>query len=65
MINVEQFIALSLSSHLFTKWKFLPDKSICLDQIVTCEWLHDPENGYNDSMVWLPTKVHDCTGYFW
>ena len=33
----------------------------CLDQIVKCTWVNDPENGYNDSMVWLPQQVQTCT----
>ena len=24
--------------------------------------MHDPANGYNDTMVWLPEEVQICTG---
>ncbi len=33
-----------------------------LDQKVTCTWMHDPDNGYNDTMVWIPANIMDCTG---
>ena len=33
-----------------------------LDQTVRCEWVDDPENGFNDTMVWVPAQVQDCTG---
>ena len=35
---------------------------MCVDQLVTCTWMHDPANGYNDTMVWLPEEVQICTG---
>ena len=36
---------------------------IPIDQLITCEWMHDPDNGYNDTMVWLPAEVEVCSGY--
>ena len=36
----------------------------CLDQIVTCTWVDDPDNGFNDSMAWMPQELQVCTGIF-
>ena len=36
-----------------------------LDQIVRCEWKHDIDAGFNDTMVWLPEIIQDCTGIYY
>ena len=46
----------SLHKFIFT------EKNQPVDQLVTCTWMHDPANGYNDTMVWLPEEAQICTG---
>ena len=31
---------------------------------MTCIWKHDPNNGFNDSMVWWPQQFHPCNSEY-